>query len=101
MKIVHISDTHGKHRDERLQKWLSLIEADVIVHSGDFSRGDWESVFDFYRWYSDLPFKHKLLVPGNHETCLEDFYMTPNYRKPYEPPAEIKLLWCRQAFCNR
>ena len=32
MKIIHISDTHGYHR------WLTeLPEADIIVHSGDFT----------------------------------------------------------------
>ena len=32
MKILHISDTHGKHR---LLK--NLPPADIIVHSGDMS----------------------------------------------------------------
>lgn len=32
MKILHLSDTHGLHKNLR-----SLPEADVIVHSGDFT----------------------------------------------------------------
>ena len=42
MRILHISDTHGKHRE------LSLPEADVLVHSGDFTFAGAESeAYDF------------------------------------------------------
>lgn len=68
MKILHISDTHGQHN-----KLLDLPEADVIVHSGDFSFGGAvQEVIDFLNWFCDLPYKHKILVAGNHDMCLED-----------------------------
>ena len=68
MKILHLSDTHGLHRQIH-----NLPEADVIVHSGDISNNGEESeVLDFLNWYIDLPYKHKLFVTGNHDICLWD-----------------------------
>lgn len=66
MKIIHISDTHGCHR--RLQ---SLPEADIIVHSGDFTMNGSESeALDFLEWFQTLPYLHKIFVCGNHDACL-------------------------------
>ena len=66
MRILHISDTHGKHN---LLK--NLPKTDVIVHSGDasFSGADSE-VLDFLNWFCDLNFSHKIFVAGNHDDCL-------------------------------
>ena len=68
MKLLHISDTHGKH------KLLSdLPKADIIVHSGDVSMtGTEEEIIDFLIWFLDLPYKYKVFVPGNHDDCLID-----------------------------
>ena len=67
MHIVHISDTHGKHRD------LSLPAGDVLIHSGDFSQYaiDVETV-DFLDWFRGQPFKHKIMIAGNHDKTLSD-----------------------------
>lgn len=66
MKILHISDTHSKH-----QHLPPLPEADVIVHSGDFTfSGSEEEAYDFMNWFSDLPYRHKVFVAGNHDMCL-------------------------------
>ena len=66
MKIVHISDTHGCHHQLR-----NLPEADVAVHSGDFTiNGSQEEAFDFMNWFCDLPYKHKIFICGNHDDCL-------------------------------
>ena len=55
MKIIHISDTQGLHRQLN-----PLPEADVIVHSGDISNnGEANEVLDFLNWYVELPYKHK------------------------------------------
>ncbi len=68
MKILHISDTHGFHK-----QLVDMPEADVIVHSGDFSMGGSEDeVLDFFQWFCDLPYKHKIAVAGNHDMCLYD-----------------------------
>ena len=68
MKIIHISDTHGRHR-----LLNDLPEADVILHSGDISNNGEESeVLDFINWYMELPYRHKIFIIGNHDICLWD-----------------------------
>ena len=66
MKILHLSDTHGAHR--RLH---DLPEADIVVHSGDFTMTSSEAeAIDFLNWFCDLPHEHKIFVCGNHDACL-------------------------------
>jgi Icc-related predicted phosphoesterase len=64
--ILHISDTHGRHRE-----LTNLSYADVIVHSGDFTRnGSEEEAYDFMNWLCDLPHPHKIFIAGNHDDCM-------------------------------
>ena len=66
LKILHLSDTHGVHRRLR-----DLPEADILVHSGDFTMSGSEAeTLDFLEWLCDLPYRHKVLVAGNHDACL-------------------------------
>ena len=66
MKILHISDTHGKH-----QILKDLPNADVIVHTGDITEdGTEEEVKDFIEWFSGLSYAHKIFIEGNHDNCL-------------------------------
>ena len=66
MKILHISDTHGKHHQLK-----DLPEADVIVHTGDITEdGTEEEVKDFIEWFSGLSYAHKIFIAGNHDNCL-------------------------------
>lgn len=66
MKILHLSDTHGQHKNLK-----SLPEADVIVHSGDFTfAGSEEEAYDFMNWFCNLPYKHKIFIAGNHDMCM-------------------------------
>lgn len=66
MKILHLSDTHGLHR--RLK---NLPEADIAVHSGDFTMSGSEAeAIDFMNWFCDLPYSHKIFICGNHDECL-------------------------------
>ncbi|MDE6478663.1 MAG: metallophosphatase domain-containing protein [Muribaculaceae bacterium] len=68
MKILHLSDTHGCHH-----RLCNLPEADVLVHSGDFTMTGSESeALDFLNWLCDLPYKHKIFICGNHDDCLYD-----------------------------
>lgn len=66
--ILHLSDTHGKHKE-----LTDLPEADILVHSGDFTLagGDMEAL-DFIEWLCDLPYKHKIFIAGNHDDCMID-----------------------------
>lgn len=66
MKILHLSDTHGLH-----QRLGAMPEADVMVHTGDFTNwGTEEECLDFINWFIDLPYAYKIFVCGNHDICL-------------------------------
>lgn len=66
MKILHLSDTHGCHHRLR-----NLPEADVLVHSGDFTmNGSEQEALDFLNWFCDLPYAYKIFICGNHDDCL-------------------------------
>ena len=68
MKILHISDTHNSH-----QMLRDLPAADVIVHSGDAAvAGHSKEVTDFLVWFSELDYKYKIFVAGNHDDCLHE-----------------------------
>ncbi|KAI0294630.1 Metallo-dependent phosphatase-like protein [Multifurca ochricompacta] len=62
-KIICLSDTHGHHRDLDMPK-----EGDLLIHAGDFTAfGNEEHAKDFNDWLGSLPYKHKIVVEGNHE----------------------------------
>ncbi len=64
MKLVCISDTHGRHRD------VKLPEGDILIHAGDVSvHGEIETFDNFNRWIKDLPFDYVLFTAGNHDRC--------------------------------
>jgi Icc-related predicted phosphoesterase len=66
MTILHISDTHSKHHE-----LPPLPEADVIVHSGDFTfAGSEEEAYDFMNWFCGLQYTHKIFISGNHDMCM-------------------------------
>lgn len=68
MTILHLSDTHGKHCDLG-----DMPQADVLVHSGDFTMGGSDSeALDFLEWFCELPYKHKIFIAGNHDDCMLD-----------------------------
>ena len=66
--IFAFSDTHGRHRDLRVPE-----VADIIICAGDtvednLKGGEYD---DFIEWFSSLPAKWKIFVPGNHELSFE------------------------------
>lgn len=68
MKILHLSDTHGRHRE-----LTDMPPADVLVHSGDFTlAGGDEEALDFIEWLCDLPYRHKVFIAGNHDDNMLD-----------------------------
>ena len=67
MRILHISDTHSRHR-----LLTDLPAADIIVHSGDISwAGKPEEVMDFINWFCGLNYRYKIFIAGNHDYCLD------------------------------
>ena len=77
-KLLHLtllSDTHGLHRE--LTK--SVGSGDLIIHAGDVTEyGTAEELEDFIDWFSNLNFRHKIFVGGNHDLILEEMgqYLT-------------------------
>ena len=67
LTICCISDTHELHAE------LDIPDADIFIHAGDytmFSRRA-AAILDFNEWLGELPHRHRLVVPGNHEFYLE------------------------------
>lgn len=66
MRILHLSDTHSRHRELH-----RLPAADILVHSGDFTRSGSEAeAMDFMNWFCDLSYAHKIFIAGNHDLCM-------------------------------
>lgn len=67
MKIVCISDTHGKHQG------LEVPEGDLLIHAGDVSRrGKPKEIRKFNDWLGTLPHPYKVVIAGNHDWLFEN-----------------------------
>lgn len=67
VRFVHLSDTHGSQID--------VPDGDVLIHTGDISRGrgTFEDCHAFEAWMQTLPHKTKILVPGNHDKMCQHY----------------------------
>lgn len=69
MKIVHISDTHGK------TDFLSIPQCDILVHTGDVGgRTDIKELTHFLIWFEQQPAQLKVFIAGNHDLVLDKHY---------------------------
>ena len=67
LKLVFISDTHNAIHN------MDIPDGDVLIHSGDATMwGTEEEIDTFIHQFLDLPHKHKIFVPGNHDFGFED-----------------------------
>jgi len=49
-----------------------IIGGDIIICAGDITRrGSFADATDFFYWFEDLPYTHKILIAGNHDFCFE------------------------------
>jgi len=84
MKLVCISDTH--------QKEMSVPEADILIHAGDWSGSGTENeTIRFLAWMSKIRHKFKKIVvtPGNHDRFVE---ANPVLAKEMFKAADVDLL---------
>jgi Icc-related predicted phosphoesterase len=68
VRILHLSDTHMMHH--QIEAAFPLPEADILVHTGDFSnRGSVEEFESFNDWIGTLRprFRAILIICGNHD----------------------------------
>jgi Icc-related predicted phosphoesterase len=67
IRVVCLADTHELHRD------VDVPNGDIFIHAGDFTMfsKSLNAIVDFNLWLGDLPHRHKIVVPGNHEYFLE------------------------------
>lgn len=51
-----------------------IPKAHILIHAGDFTmHGNLSEVEEFCNFLSTLPKEqHKIVIAGNHETCLDD-----------------------------
>ena len=75
MKILFISDTHGLHHN--VESVFKFKKADMIIHAGDVSNfGTKMQVIDFLDWFSNLNYKYKIFIAGNHDWFFSDSYLS-------------------------
>lgn len=66
LDIVCFSDTHGEHRE------INLPISNILIFCGDCcDSGNVDQTIDFIIWFANLPHKHKIFVPGNHDHLIE------------------------------
>lgn len=70
MLICAVADTHELHAE------LSLQPGDLFIHAGDIlfaqNTRPLSVLRDFDEWLGNLPYRYKLVVPGNHDKLLEN-----------------------------
>ena len=72
IKIVCISDTHNR------SNLPAIPECDILLHAGDATMDGkkMDEVVKFANWFGsdDIPAKHRVFVPGNHDFLFEENY---------------------------
>ena len=69
MKLVGISDVHGKWSKIKIPK------CDVLISAGDYSfKGERHMVEDFHKWLNNQDATHIISVQGNHELLVEKYF---------------------------
>lgn len=74
MKILTLSDTHNQHKNIPSEVISNLDgNIDMILHAGDMtSSGSKFECTEFFNWFSQLPFRYKVVIAGNHDFFFDD-----------------------------
>jgi len=84
MKLVTLSDTHGKHHNAVFPE---VPAGDILIHAGDATRkGTLDELDNFFKWFSSLPHQYKIFVAGNHDIGLDPEFVDD--RRLYIPEEE-------------
>jgi len=69
MVLVLFGDTHELHRE------VEVPPGDILICVGDFTMfsKSLSAIEDFNEWLGELPHRHKIVIPGNHEFFLESW----------------------------
>lgn len=78
MKIVHISDTHGKHNN------VKMPACDVICFTGDMgTRTDLKELTEFLIWLEKQEADRKIWIAGNHDICMDKKWVEKKKNEGY------------------
>lgn len=92
MKTWIFSDSHRRHG------FLNYpYDADLAVFCGDASISkdpytNSNEVLDFLEWFNSIPIKHKVFVPGNHDTSIEAGLIRQDNPDETGPFGDVRLL---------
>lgn len=93
LRVVVISDTHGRHHR------LTLPPGDILLHCGDClgnflisEKSKKRALLDFLEWINAQPFAIKIFIGGNHDGLFERY--TPEEMREMASPA---LYLCHEA----
>eukprot|EP01006_Ploeotia_vitrea_P008792 TRINITY_DN20969_c0_g1_i1.p1 TRINITY_DN20969_c0_g1~~TRINITY_DN20969_c0_g1_i1.p1 ORF type:complete len:458 (+),score=59.92 TRINITY_DN20969_c0_g1_i1:90-1463(+) len=76
--VCCISDTHRKHRDVKFPEG----GGDILIHAGDITtKGEREVLADFVKWIEEAPFKHKVVIGGNHDVSMNEEYYSSHWQR--------------------
>ena len=87
IRIVCMSDTHGKHRE------VHLPPGDVLVHGGDFTKtGECGTISDLSAYFQASGFGKVICIAGNHDMTLQPLFYEKNWKRFHKQPFD-----CTQA----
>jgi Icc-related predicted phosphoesterase len=56
-----------------MHREIAVPDGDVLIHAGDcLGVGTLAELQDLDNWFSEQPHRHKILIAGNHDWCLQD-----------------------------
>lgn len=69
VRILTMSDTHDLHFRIDI---INLPPTDIFIHAGDFTKFSGKAQLKRFRQFLNiLPYKHKIVVAGNHDFGLD------------------------------
>lgn len=88
IRLVCISDTHTLKPPTTSAtastKDVALPPGDVLIHAGDLTNdGSLSAIHDQVSWLSSLPYEHKIVIAGNHDSYLDPRSRHPSDRREH------------------